>query len=172
MPRHYRNTGRSGGSRPRYVWVPARDNENAVVSATVQTDDLLANYNVDAGREIGPGFVIERILGTMQVASQVDGSGGDFTAGLLVVPEGSLGAFPDPSAEINDYLVWISGMFTTGVNEQSAGVFQPDELLYTFDVRSRRRIRSMGDECRFFVRNPNSTSMLFTINTRILLRVT
>jgi len=172
MPRHFRTNMSRSGSKPRYVWVPARDVENAVAASTVQTDDFLANYNVDAGREVGPGFVIERILGNFQVESQTTGTGGDFTAGLLVVPEGSLGAFPDPTAEINDYLVWITGFFPSGANEQAAGVFQPDQAEYKFDVRSRRRIRSMGDECRWFVRNANSTTMVFSINTRILLRVT
>ncbi len=171
MPRHY-NTGRARGPRPRYVWVPGRIVEDVATAATVQTTDVLANYNVDAGREVGPGMVIERIIGSMQVESIVTGSGGDFAAGLLVVPEGSLGSFPDPQTEINDYLVWIGGFFPSGANEQAAGTFQPDQWEYRFDVRSRRRIRSMGDEVRWFVRNPNSTGRLFNIQTRILLRVT
>jgi len=122
MPRHYRNQ-RNSGNRPRYVWVPGRDVENSVAATTVQTIDFLGNYNIDAGREVGPGFVVERILGNFQVESQTVGTGGDFIAGLLVVPEGSLAAFPDPAVEINDYLVWIAGFFPSGANEQAAGVF-------------------------------------------------
>jgi len=160
------------GSKPRYVWLPARDNENAVASATVQSSDLLAAYIGDAGRNTGPGMVLERVLGSLTVESQTTGTGGDFTMGIIVAPEGGFGAIPSPSAEINDYLVWISGRFPSGANEQAAGVFQPDQMTYQFDVRSRRRLRSIGDGCFGIVQNLNSTSMLWTLNTRILMRVT
>jgi len=170
MPRHYRTT--RTGSKPRYLWVPARDVENAVVATMVQTADLLAAVLNDAARETGPGMVIERVIGSITVASQVVGSGGDFALGIIVAPEAGFASIPAPLSEINDYLVWVSGRFPTGANEQSAGVFQADELTYQFDVRSRRRLRSVGDEVRGVVSNLNSTSMIFSIATRILLRVT
>jgi len=97
------------GSRPRYVWVPARDAENTTQSTTSQSVDLLGNYLVDAGRAVGPGMVVERILGSLTVESQVVGTGADFAFGILVGPEGGFATLPDPLLEINDYLVWLSG---------------------------------------------------------------
>ncbi len=160
------------GPKPRYVWVPGRDVENTTSSGTSVTTDLLATYASDAARSTGPGMVIERILLTMIVESQTVGTGGDFTAGLLLAPEGGFLSTPQPETEINDYLVYIMGLFPSGVNEQAAGVFQADQAVYMADVKSRRRLRSMGDQVLGIVRNSNSTSMLWTIKTRILLRVT
>ncbi len=166
-----RTNTRRTGPRPRYSWVPARDNENTVVSGQVVSTDLLDRYRLDSLREPGPGMVVERIIGSLTVASQVTGSGGDFTMGISVAPEGGWSSAPNPSDEIQDWLLWLSGRFPTGANEQSAGVFQPDEMTYQFDVRARRRLRGMADEVLAVVRNPNSTSMIWTLNTRILLRV-
>jgi len=168
MPRRMVRTG----SRPRYVWIPARDAENTTQSTTSQSIDLLGNYLVDAGRAIGPGMVVERILGSLTIETQVVGTGADFIFGIIVAPEGGFATLPDPSLEINDYLVWLSGNAPSGVNEQAAGVFQPDQTTMQFDVRSRRRLRSVGDAVFGLFRNPNSTTILWTLNTRILVRVT
>jgi len=168
MPRHYT---RGSGAKPRYLWVPARDVENTVASGIGQSDDLLTAYVTDALRETGPHMTIERIIGSLTVESQVDGSGGDFTMGITVAPEGSFGTIPSPSTEIHNWMVWLSGRFSSGVNEQSAGVFQPDQLTYQFDVRARRKFRMVGEEVRAEVQNNNSTSMLWSLNTRILLRI-
>jgi len=165
------NTRRSG-ARPRYVWVPARDVENTVVSGITNSVDLLGNYLVDSGRETGPGMVIERILGSLTVESQVVGSGGDFVMGIRTQPEGGVTSSPSPDIEIHDWLVWVSGRFPTGANEQAAGVFQADQMTYQFDVRSRRKLHAMGDEVVATITNRNSDSMLWTLNTRILMRVT
>jgi len=169
MVRHFSRS--RTGTCPRYAWVPARDVENTVVSSLTNSVDLLANYVADAGRETGPGYTIERILGSITVESQVNGSGGDFIMAIRTQPEGGLTSTPAPDTEVHDWLVWISGRFSSGVNEQAAGVFQPDQLTYQFDVRSRRRLRGMGDEVVATVVNRNATSMLWSINTRILVRV-
>jgi len=162
------------GPRPRYVWVPGRDVENSIASGTDQTADLLANYVTDTGRQTGPGFVIERILGSLIVESQTNGSGGDFALGITTVVDGGFvaGGAPDVQADMHDWLVWISGGFSSGVNEQAAGVFQPDQWVYRFDVKARRRLRATRDEVRGVMRNPNSTSLLWSLQTRILMRVT
>jgi len=160
------------GSRPRYVWIPARDAENTTQSTTSQSIDLLGNYLVDAGRAVGPGMVVERILGSLTVESQVVGSGADFVFGILVGPEGGFATLPDPSLEIYDYLVWVSGQAPADANEQAAGVFQANQSTMQFDVKSRRRLRGIGDGVFGLFRNPNSTTILWTLKTRILLRVT
>ncbi len=159
------------GQKPRYMWLPARDVENTTQSTTSQSTDLLLAMNADGGRFTAPGMVIERVLGSLTVESQVVGTGGDFAFGIIVAPEGGFSAVPQPQSEINDYLVWISGLFPSGANEQAAGVFQADQLVYQFDVRSRRRLRSVGDGAFGLMQNPNSTTVLWSLHTRILVRI-
>jgi len=166
-----RRTFVRSGPRPRYAWVPARDPENTVASSRAVSIDLLGAYLTDSGRDTGAGMVIERIIGSLTVESQTNGSGGDFAMGITWAPEGGHGTSPVPQSQVWDWLVWVSGNFPSGVNEQAAGVFQPDQMVYQFDVRSRRRLRAIGDEVRAVVQNPNATSMLWTLQTRILLRV-
>jgi len=160
------------GPKPRYVWVPARDVENTVSSGRVVSIDLLGVYASDALRETGPGMVVERIIGSLTVESTTVGTGGDFSMGLAVTPEGGFGSTPGVATEIVDWLAWVSGRFPSGANEQAAGVFQADQMTYQFDVRSRRRLRSIGDELLAVVENNNSTVMLWTLQTRTLMRVT
>jgi len=169
MPRHY-TRGRTG-SKPRYVWVPARDVENAIASGLSQSTDLLAEYPNQALRETGPHMTIERIIGSLIVESQTNGSGGDFQMGITMAPPGGFGGAPNPVTELHDWMVWLSGMFSSGVNEQAAGVFQPDQTVYQFDVRTRRKLRSVGDEIRAEVNNSNSTSLLWSLNIRTLIRI-
>ncbi len=171
MPRH---TGRRmvRGSKPRYVWVPGRDNENATVSSVGITGDLLTAYVADAARETGPGMVIERQIGWLQVESQVTGSGGDFAFGIMLGPEGGIAQNPLVQSEIENWIVTILGAFPSGANEQAAGVFQPDQAEYKWDVKTRRRFDKMGQEMIGFFHNPNSTSCLWSVQTRTLVRVT
>jgi len=169
MPRN-RNVVRSG-SRPRYVWVPARDVENTTIATTTQSIDLLGNYLNDAGRATGPGMVVERILGSLIVEASTIGSGGDFAFGIITAPEGGFATLPDPIAEINDYLVWISGVCSDEASETAAGVFHAKQLVYQFDVRSRRKLHSIGDGVFGLFRNANAVTMLWSVNTRILMRV-
>ena len=62
MARHYGKRGMVRASKPRYVWVPAQTTEAGVTSGVTSSADLLAAYVSDAAREIGPGFVIERVI--------------------------------------------------------------------------------------------------------------
>ncbi len=161
------------GPRPRYVWVPHNDPDNALgAGLTVQTDDLLSAYVTDALRETGPGMVVERILGSITIASQVVGSGGQFTLGISVAPESSWASIPRPQTEVHDWLVWVSGEFSQNAMESASGIFTPNTLTYQFDVRSRRRLRSMGDEVRGVLQNEDETLAIFSLQTRILMRVT
>jgi len=162
------------GPRPRYAWAPGYDFNNAgATSGLNQSTDLLNSYVTDAQRETGPGMVIERILGSFTVASQVVGVGGAFTLGLIVSPEGGHTTPPLPQTEIADWLVWLSGEIPQTSIESSAAAFTPLMKTYTFDVRVRRRLRAMGDEVRAVVENSEEApTWLWTIQTRILLRVT
>ena len=169
-----RRTIRSG-PKPRYAWVPAQDLNNAIADGSITSSiDLLGNYLGDTNRDVGPGMVIERIIGSLGVVSQTVGVGASFIMGLLLVPEGGLASTPNPGTEINDYLLWISGFVPQTAHETGpAGTFTPERALYQFDVRVRRRIRSVGDEVRGFYSNPSEGIIpLVSWNTRILLRVT
>jgi len=170
MPRHYGTRGRTG-PRPRYLWVPARDVENTVASAIGQSDDLLGAYVADAARETGPHMTIERIIGTLTVEASTVGSGGDFTMGITMAPEGGFASVPAPQTEIHDWMVWVSGLFSDEASETAAGVFTAAQLVYKFDVRSRRRLRSIGEEIRAEVQNANAATLLWSLATRTLVRI-
>ena len=161
------------GPKPRYVWVPGFDLNNALAgSARVTTGDLLAVYLTDSSRDTGPGMVIERILGSISIASQVVNSGGQFTLGLSVANEGSWGSVPSPSLEIHDWIVWLSGDYSQNAQEGAIGIFTPKLKTYNFDVRSRRRLRAIGDEVIGVIENLDETLVIYSIQTRILMRVT
>ena len=168
MPRRMRS-----GPRPRYVWVPGRVEDVALGAGLIQTADMIAVYATDALREVGPGMVIERILGSLTIASQDPGMGGQFTMGISLVSEGGWAATPNPELEIVDWLVWLSGDYSRNTIESSPGTFTPVAKNYQFDVRARRRIRAIGDEVRGVLQNPTSETLaIFSLQTRTLIRVT
>jgi len=169
MPRRMVRTG----SRPRYVWVPFMQDFIALGGTGVAgTTDLLAAYVTDALRETGPGMVIERVIGSVTTASQVVGVGGQFTLGLGVAPEGGWSSAPRPQTEINDWLVWVSGDFSQNAIESAAGTFTPKTQTFHFDVRARRRLRAIGDEVLGIAQSESETLSIFSLQTRILMRVT
>jgi len=171
MVRHF-GRGRTQGTRARYAWVPHRDVENATVSGTDFSADLLSLYLTDSGRDIGPGFVVERILGSMIVTPTTIGDSGDFTFGISTCPEGAWLSTPSPDTEIHNWLVWQSGLFGGGGDSEfAAGSFEKGQRIYQFDVRSRRKLTAMGDEVRCVFANRNGDSVTWSLNTRILLRV-
>ena len=172
MPRHFGNRRMASGSKPRYAWVPALVSDSGVSGGTTSSPDLLAAYLSDSGRDTGPGMVIERVIGTFVLTSQTIGVASAFTIGLLVVPEGGLASNPNVDTEINSYLWWHGDQVPKEAHETAAGVFVTGQLRLNFDVRSRRRLSSMGDELRMIVDSAATPGFNFSMFTRTLLRVT
>jgi len=169
MPKHY---NRGPSVKARYAWVPTRDVENAVVSGVQTSADLLGAYNSDVGRETGPGFVVERVIGSIIVTPTTIGDSGDWSMGISTAPEGAWFSIPSPDTEIHNWLVWMSGLFGGGGDSEfAAGSFEKGQRVYQFDVRARRKLHAVGDEVRAVVVNRNGDSMTWSLNTRILLRV-
>ena len=153
------------------MWVPGDAQELTATASNTQSGDLLANYLTDAGRDIGPGMTIERVVGSIQFESLVTGSDSNFSCGLLVVPEGGLTSFPASRTEVASWLWWFGGLATSAGNEQAAGVFQPLSERIQFDVKARRRFTGMGDELRFMLQSGSSVGLLLSIHVRTLIRV-
>ena len=163
---------RSSGPRPRYVWVPGTNGDQGVSAGLTSSADLLGNYFADTGREVGPGMVIERIVGNVIVESQTAGTGSNYFLGLSLVDEGGWGSTPQPETEIIDLLWWWGSETNQGSTEIFAGTFRPIQTFIHFDVKSRRRIRSVGEEMRMILESSAAPGFNVVIATRTLLRVT
>ena len=168
MPRHTRMT--RSGPRPRYAWVPGVIPLSGVSGGVATTADLIANYLIDAGRDTGPGMVIERVLGNIVVNSQTLGVTSQWEAGLIVVPEGGRASSPALDIEVEPWLWWHGDMAPTDTYEISDLVFIKGQLRINFDVKSRRRLAGMGDELRMVVKSVASPGIDFAVHTRTLLR--
>jgi len=171
-----RLTGRSftrGSSRARYAWVPGEAIEQVILgSATNVSGNLLENYVVDSGRDVGPGYTIERILGHVVVKSGTPGDGSNFYMGLLVQAENVNISSILPRSEIGRFLWWYASSTPSMAIETAAGVFDAWELRIDFDVKGRQRLLNMGDELRLISTNgASSPTVAFDIYTRTLIRV-
>ena len=170
MVRHIRRNG----PRPRYAWVPGDNQQQATGAASrANSVDLLLNYAIDAGRDIGPGMVIERVIGTLIVEPAAVNTLLPFMAGLMVVPEGSLAALPLVKTEITRFLWWHADECSIGADEVAVGTFIPKQSTFHFDVSSRQRMLNMGDELRLIMQNDAVDQVItWSVYTRTLLRVT
>jgi len=177
MPSPRRTNFVRRGTPPRYVWVPGNDQLQTTAGATTEVStDLISNYMSDSGRETGPGYVIERVIGLLRVVSDVtntDVSGIPFMCGLAVTREGETSTPVIPKVEIGRFLWYLQDETPTGADEISAGVFKPKNALYQFDVHGRWRFRNMADELTLVMQNDSGEDgITWSIYTRTLLRVT
>jgi len=171
MTNRNRSRPRTSRPRPRYVWVPGSDVENAaLLTSTNIGDDLLANYQGDVGRDTGPGFVIERVIGNLELRG-VAGTLQEFAFGLLVTDEAQANV-PNPADEVAAWMYFTNGNATPSASEFATGSFVVDITRREFDVHGRRRLMNVGDELSPVFQNLSSATLTWSIFTRILLRVT
>jgi len=174
FPRRSQSVSRTRGPKPRYVWVPGNDQAEVTGAASLESsDDLLANFFGDSGRETGPGMVIEKIFGTLIVESGTVNSLLPFMCGLQLFGEGGVGGGISPKTEIGRFLWFMQGECAIGADEVAAGVFIPKRETFQFVVKSRARLIDMGQELRLQMQNDSvDQSLTWSIYTRTLLRVT
>ncbi len=162
------------GPRPRYAWVPGNDQSQTTAAASIEVSaDLLSNYFSDVGRDTGPGFVIERIFGTLIVSSVTIGALTPFMCGLKVVSEGISASAITPKTEVGRWLWFLQSETDHGATETAAGVFDSKQTWYHFDVKGRWRFDNVGDQLVMTMQNDAADNVLeWSIYTRTLLRVT
>ncbi len=174
MPSRMRTrTSFSRGPRPRYVWVAGNDQQETTPAASVEaSDDLLLNYAADVGRDTGPGFVIERIFGTLIIEPQAVNTLLPIMCGLVVSTEGS-GVTITPKTEAGRFLWFHQDECSREASEVAADVFIPKQKTIYFETKARFRMDNVGDELHLIMQNDAADQVLtWSVYTRTLLRVT
>ena len=123
--------------------------------STTPLTDRVRDVTNGASRK---GLTITRLIGSLQVSSNLVGTAPDWVAGLMVAPNGvSL----DPAAEFNSpWLWWQSGSVRS--NNMDLGRFD-------FDLKAKRTFRGGEDDFRFQFKNTDPVdAIIFAFSLRTL----
>jgi len=143
----FRRGGRPGsrpGPRRKTRWV---DEEiDMTFTSTIQLNqDLTANI-IDSDK---PGMTLIRMIGYLQFVMVVQSTGGILSMGITPANQDALAAGALPDAEVDvDQPGWLwRAQRNVFLNQSAAGM--QDQVNVEFDLRSRRKLTSTGDNIVF-----------------------
>ena len=160
----------------RLLWTPGYA-QGAVTNGTVSSlgEDILQYYNLDVGRELGAGYTLMRIRGTLQIqcsyAAGADRVGKRWAAALMVTPEGGFTSQPGLDSEIYDAIWRFTSFGESWFLEEAAGNFVKVPQLVQVDTRAKRVLRGAGDELHMVIQNESGVSLTAEFRGFVLLGV-